>query len=43
MVADVAAYNHIPQWVYVERLKLSELPEDRAERTDLISGLDALG
>jgi hypothetical protein len=42
-VANVSAFNFIPNWFYVERLKLRELPEDRAERTALISGLDALG
>jgi hypothetical protein len=42
-VANVSAFNFIPNWFYVERLKLRELPEDRAERAALISGLDALG
>jgi hypothetical protein len=42
-VANVAAFNAIPNWFYVERLKLRELPEDVAERQALISGLDALG
>jgi hypothetical protein len=42
-VSNVAVFNHIPNWFYVERLKLRELPEDQAERQALISGLDALG
>jgi hypothetical protein len=41
-VANVAAFNAIPNWFYVERLKLRELPEDRAEREALLSGLDAI-
>jgi hypothetical protein len=41
-VGNCAAFNQIPNWFYVERLKLQELPEDRAERAALISGLDAL-
>jgi hypothetical protein len=42
-IADVACFNMIPNWFYVERLKLKKLPEDVAEREALISGLDALG
>ena len=42
-VANVAAFNFIPNWFYVERLKLRELPEDRAERQALLSGLNAIG
>jgi hypothetical protein len=42
-VANVSAFNTLPNWFFVERLKLRELPEDRAERAALISGLDALG
>jgi hypothetical protein len=42
-VANVSAFNFIPHWFYVQRLKLRELPEDRAERQALLSGLDALG
>jgi hypothetical protein len=41
-VGNVAAFNLIPNWFYVERLKLRELPEDRLKREALISGLDAI-
>ena len=41
-VGNVAVFGFIPQWFYVDRLKLRSLPEDAAERAALVSGLDAL-
>jgi hypothetical protein len=40
-VGNVAVFGFIPQWFYVDRLKLRSLPEDAAERAALVSGLDA--
>ena len=41
-VGNVAVFGFIPQWFYTERLRLRELPDDRATRQALLSGLDAL-
>jgi hypothetical protein len=41
-VANVAVFGFVPQWFYTERLRLRELPDDRAERAALLSGLEAL-
>jgi hypothetical protein len=41
-VGNLAVFGFIPQWFFTERLRLRELPEDRAERAALVAGLDAL-
>jgi hypothetical protein len=42
VVANVAARGAIPNWFFVLRLTLKELPEDVRERDLLLSGLSAL-
>ena len=42
VVAEVAVFDHIPQFFYCTKLKLKHLPEDIAYRELLITGLDAM-
>jgi hypothetical protein len=41
-VANLAVFGFIPQFFYTERLRLRELPDDRATRAALVTGLEAL-
>jgi hypothetical protein len=41
-VGNVAVFGFVPQRFYTERLRLRELPDDRAEREALLTGLEAL-
>ena len=41
-VGNVAVFGFVPQWFYVDRLKLRALPEDAREREALVTGLEAL-
>ena len=42
VVTDVCVFDRIPNWFFVDRLKLKRLPEDSAEQATLIDGLNAL-
>ena len=41
-VGNIAVFGFIPQWFYVDRLRLRSLPEDAREREALVTGLEAL-
>ena len=42
VVAQVAVFDHIPQFFYCTKLKLKHLPEDIEYHSLLITGLDAM-